>query len=497
MRIRTSRPPWRKRQEPKTLPPAGDGRLPRWVRIADVVALVLLGLAVGIALSGGSRFNVGGLVVSITSWQRLVYQSLALLAIRHAFVPRPAIHQQLRVSAARSRPALAAVTIPLAVYLVIAGYGYDGGPYLRGDCIYYYQTAISIIRDGDLDLSNQFPELEARQFSDQFAFTADGRPVPKHPIVMPIASVPFVGLFGESGALTFNLFQLAALLAVLYRLAARVASRGAAAAAVVLTGIFSVLPHYVYNYSPDVFSAFLLAAGLLALPTPGDRHPLARTLLAGLLTGAGIVSKYALILFAPAMLALLQKPRVQQMCALAIGVDIPLAAFLALNAQLFGSPLTTPYDRLATIGPDGHIQIYSQRASFVLNPVLGAYGQLFDPVHGLLFSSPITLPSLAGLFLLARRHRALAWYLGGSSLALFLFFTTYDQWDASHYGNRFLMAVIALAAMPLAVLLERASLAFVTWRIAGTRPVRARKRSAPTGKTGRAECGRDTRAGAG
>jgi hypothetical protein len=135
---------------------------------------------------------------------------------------------------------------------------------------------------------------------------------------------------------------------------------------------------------------------------------------------------------------------------------------------MFGSPLTTPYDRLASIGADGRIQIYSQRSSFTMNPAQGAYGQLFDPVHGLLYSSPITLPSLAGLFLLARRHRALAWYLAGSSLALFLFFSMYDQWDASHYGNRFLMPVIALAAIPLAVLLEKAAALTRDFRRAGT-----------------------------
>jgi hypothetical protein len=41
-----------------------------------------------------------------------------------------------------------------------------------------------------------------------------------------------------------------------------------------------------------------------------------------------------------------------------------------------------------------------------------------------------------------------------SSLLLYLFFCTYRLWNQSHYGNRFLMVIIFLAAVPLASLLD-------------------------------------------
>ena len=94
-------------------------------------------------------------------------------------------------------------------------------------------------------------------------------------------------------------------------------------------------------------------------------------------------------------------------------------------------------------------------SSFRISPLVGSWGQLFDPVHGLVFSSPVTMVSFVGLFWLARRDRALAWYLGLSWLALFLVFATYDQWNSSHAGNRFLMPIVALAAIPLATLVEQ------------------------------------------
>jgi hypothetical protein len=67
---------------------------------------------------------------------------------------------------------------------------------------------------------------------------------------------------------------------------------------------------------------------------------------------------------------------------------------------------------------------------------------------------PVTIPSLIGLAILWRRSATYAAGLGLSSLALFLFFSSYRLWNQSHYGNRFLMPIIALAAIPLASLLE-------------------------------------------
>jgi hypothetical protein len=82
----------------------------------------------------------------------------------------------------------------------------------------------------------------------------------------------------------------------------------------------------------------------------------------------------------------------------------------------------------------------------------GAWGQLFDPQNGLLATSTVTLLSLAGLPALAARSRAAAVHIGVGSLALFLMFSMYDQWNASHHGNRFLMPAVALCAIPLAAL---------------------------------------------
>src|SRR4029077_7309 len=129
--------------------------------------------------------------------------------------------------------------------------------------------------------------------------------------------------------------------------------------------------------------------------------------------------------------------------------------FALLNVHQFGSPFTTGYDRIATLSADYVASTYSQRSSFDLPFREGFNGQLFDPEHGLLRTSPITLISLLGFPLLLWRDRRLGATLATGSLALFVLFCFYDQWNATHYGHRFLMRVVAFGAVPLAALVEQ------------------------------------------
>ena len=81
--------------------------------------------------------------------------------------------------------------MPTIVNLGIVARGYDGGPYLRGDCFYYYATAVSLWHDRDLDLGNQIPR---GALSDNLALSADGRIVPKHSILLPMVGAQHEGL---------------------------------------------------------------------------------------------------------------------------------------------------------------------------------------------------------------------------------------------------------------------------------------------------------------
>jgi len=84
---------------------------------------------------------------------------------------------------------------------------------------------------------------------------------------------------------------------------------------------------------------------------------------------------------------------------------------------------------------------------------------LFAPRYGLVTTSPITVLGLLGLPLLWKRDRRLATMIVGATALLVLLLSSYLEGRlalSSHYGNRYLIPIVLLAAIPFAVLLERA-----------------------------------------
>jgi len=314
----------------------------------------------------------------------------------------------------------------------------------------YYYTALSLYHDGDLDLTNQLAH-PLRAYEDYLSIADDGRFVPKHPVPMPVVSLPFVVGLGRPGALVFNCIQVAILLLVLYALALRVASPWSASIAVALTGVFSLLPHYVWNYSPDIFASLVLGLACLAIPPGALDRPSWRYLIAGVLFGFACWSKLSLVFFLPGAFVLCRRPWLPNAARLAAGMAGSLALFAAHNWQLFGSPFTTSYDRIARVCQEIWIPV-SQRADFALAPLRGILAEMLDVKHGLLFTSGVTVLSWVGFRYLGRRHGRTVVFLILGFTALYLFFSGYRHWNESHFGNRFLMPVIALSAVPLAAL---------------------------------------------
>ena len=351
------------------------------------------------------------------------------------------------------RYGLLALGIPFLLYFYIVATGYDGKHYLRGDCPYYYVTALSLYLDGDLDLSNQI-KGDFGVHNGSVSLSKDGKLVPKHPIVMPIFALPLLIAFGTKGALIFNLLQMAVLLFLTFVMARRYVSDAFAAIAVILTGTITFLPHYVWNFSGDLFAAVLLVAALVALPdTPDVRHWKMRLFAAGFLFALTVVSKFALLVFLPGILLICPPPKVKNLALVCAGAVLPFLAFSIYNYELFGSPMTTSYHRIAMLH-EGKLEPYSQEVDFNLPFLEGLYQQMFHRQKGLFYTSALTLVSLLGLPLLARRNKWMAIYIPASSLLLYLFFCRYRLWDQTHYGNRFLIPIVILAAVPLASLLE-------------------------------------------
>ena len=321
------------------------------------------------------------------------------------------------------------------------------GDFLIGDCPYYASAAVSLRVDGDLDISNQLRGgLPVHQ--RQVALGRDGAWYPKHPVLMPILSVPFYALFGVAGFLAFNVLVLAGLAVVIWALCRRHVSGGIAAvsALVVLGGSF--LRAYVYNYSPDLLSTLLVLGGLLMILRE-------RPLAAGALLGLSVMAKLTNIFLIPLVAGfLLARPTRRDTLRLAAGA-LPFLAILALlNTFMFGSPALSGYDRTLVL-EDGAVATVSHRGFFDLPPLEGIRGQLFSPGTGVIPTSPVLLLALPGLVLLIRRRPWEGLLVLCVCEFIFLLFSTYRWWGTSHYGNRFLMIPVALAGVPLSLTLER------------------------------------------
>lgn len=315
--------------------------------------------------------------------------------------------------------------------------------FLVGDGPYYAATAVSLLHDHDLDLRNQL-NGGLRVHGAQIALGDDGAWYPKHPILMPVAALPFLAAFGMDGLLLFNLVVLALLAAAMGLHARRHAPAVAAAATVALLLLGTFLRGYVYNLSPDLFATLLFLLAVLALAA-------GKSVRAGFLIGAAVAAKFLLIVLIP-WIALWAFLRLGARGALRLlaGAAPAAAGLLALNAALFGSPWVTSYDRGVAVD-GGEERIVTHRSQFDGSLLDGLEGELLDRTHGLLPTAPIVLLALPGLVLLSRRDRTEALVTVGIAATLLFVLAPYRGWSASHYGNRFLMPALALLAPAIAL----------------------------------------------
>ena len=332
------------------------------------------------------------------------------------------------------------------VFAIASAVSYTPLGFLIGDGPYYAATAVSILHDGDLDLRNQLPGglvVHGRQI----ALGENGAWYPKHPILLPLATLPFLALFGMPGFLFFNLVVLAAVTAALFRLARLHAPPAASVAAVLILVFGTFLRAYAYNLSPDLFALLLVTLGITCL-LRGDPGR------AGLWLGAAALAKILLVVLLPlAALQAVARGGARRALLLLAGCSIPIAALLAYDAALFGSPLVTSYDRNVSV-VDGRAVTTSHRGLFDNDVIPGLTGEMLDLRRGLLPTAPVLLLAAPGFVLLFRRRPGDGLFLLGVCEFLILLLAAYRDWNQSHYGNRFLMPVIACAAPPTALACE-------------------------------------------
>lgn len=352
----------------------------------------------------------------------------------------------------RRRHAVPLLLIALVLCLVYLPYVLSelhdrkGRSFIKGDCYYYRAAIISLLEDGDLVINNNVPEN--KHLKGQLALGKDDRLdrlVPKHPILMPIVSLPFYAVFGNIGLLVFNVAQVIALMGVVYLINARFFDTATSVAASLLFGTATLFLNYSYNYSPDVFSSLLFLAGVyFAL---GRRHLWSAVFL-GLsvfakLANLPLVGVVGLYVAFDVLREGWDGRALRRLAAFGGVLALSLAPLLVTQELLYGSPWTNGYQRAITeTGFDDHVDKFNQ-------PFFeGFFRLLFHDPKGLVVTNPVLVVSALGaLGILRSPHRMQLLFLAALCLAQLAFFAPYDEWSHSHFSNRFLMITVALSSV--------------------------------------------------
>lgn len=403
---------------------------------------------------------------------------------------------------ARATPGPDPRWLPVALWLVAwlvyglyfqAQWVYGERPiyHVTGDEPHYLVIATSLLRDGDLDVLNNYRDKDYWSFypyhlgdprdpEDMHAlYGRAGHLYSKHSLGLPLLILPAMAVARVAGAdghgpATVLLMGITAVLSVqLFLLARRCSgSLPASLAAWAAVAFSPPLLLYADQFYPEVPGALMLVVALRGLVAP--RFGRAQALTAGLALGAlpWFHLRY-LPLAAVAGAALAWRasrrprsrrpwPEGQLLAWLLLPAVLCAGALLALDWRLFGGvPRVDEYGTVAAS-----------------NLLVGLPGLLLDQQYGLLTYAPVLALALLGLPLLWRTTpRIVGLTLLMTLGSYFLFIASFSFWyGAFSPPARMLVPVAPLLAVPLALALARwrgtafrlifADLLVLTWSIA-------------------------------
>ncbi len=362
-------------------------------------------------------------------------------------------------NAPAAEPSRLFVTAILLIALITAvltvAARWEPNKWLHGDGAFYMNIARGLIENHSLRQETLHPRtwFEAdlgwnRDVDAAFSNIALGRNGewwPKHPILMPLCAAPFIWAFGPVGSLIFQVLGFILIALFAYRVAACFAPRPCALAAAAIFVTAPRVASFVWGFNNDVFFTALLLASV-------DSALRRKSVAAGLCLGLAIFAKPTNALYAPAILLIFLLRRdarlALKMCAAAA---VPVLAFAALNAWLYGAPWKTGYDSIL-VRVAGQLTIHSHRAdfAFTLDGLrTGLDNVFFGARHGFARNFPLFFVALAGLIALAIRRPREALCLGWMLLIPVAFHAPF-AW----YRLDFSLPQMALGAAPVAMLIS-------------------------------------------
>ncbi len=327
---------------------------------------------------------------------------------------------------------------------------YESNTFLHGDGSFYATMNRSLL-DGTLQQRDYQPvswyedKLGWNHHMDpgwsNVSLGGDGKTwYPKHPTLMPIVATVFFVPLGYAGLLLFNLLALVIGLTGAYRLSSRYVDRSVAMAVTLALASLPMFTRNAYAYSNDVFYGALVVWGY-------EWFFAGRIRLAGLLLGMSIWAKATnAVIGLPLGVGLLAQRRWRDAAWLAAMTALPVSIHLAMNAWMFGSPLTSSYNRvLVMIG--GKQALSDVKDSFG-RPFVEGIEALWKHKHeGLRSNAWMLVPSVAGIALVWRRNRLLCLSLVWGLAAYFALFIPYEYTYARFFLPWALLLFVPMSLM--------------------------------------------------
>jgi hypothetical protein len=343
---------------------------------------------------------------------------------------------------------------------------------LTGDEPFYVMTAISLMRDRNLDETANYARRDYEEFYPPDPLPTDWRGWPAFPRILP----PHPAVTDRDGLYTKHGLGLSVLIAVPYELAGRVgavlvimlcaalltgqmfllgmeagASRGLAASLALLLAWSLPIAPYALLLFPEIPAALLLTYAV-------RRAGASNASWQGLLTGSAIgllpwlhqrfsltAAALAAIVLANGLLGKRDRWALAGLVPIALGG----VTLIAYNLWLYGRPVQNAADHAGFNDIAGSIN--------------GFFGLLLDAQWGLLMVAPGYILAIVALPLWYRTARYRLFVTTAAVVPYVTVVAAYRVWWGE-WGPpaRYLVPILPLAAGPLAALVTRASL---RWRI--------------------------------
>ena len=373
----------------------------------------------------------------------------------------------------RTRMGLIIFLLTFLVYTLIfvAVPRYKGSTTTQGDEPHYLLIAESIIRDGDVFLTNNY---EAKQYLPYFEQTItmwhvahgrDGRFVSTHPMFLSLVILPGFWAFGYTGAAMTMVLLLSAAALFSFLLADRFVTRSIAAG-VTLFGFFSYpLVFYSRLIYPETAAVFLVAMGLWSAWRLKESHKPRFAALMGLAAGGVLLFHPKFIAISIGFLVLFFIVRPSKDRKLLAAWLIPAAGCVALLLLLTWMAFGPHILRGLTASGGSKFQ----GGYWGTNSVWGIPGLYLDRAWGLLIFAPVY--GLFGYGLVTQKT-PLEWDRWWVMVPVFVVLHTlvlgvFQSWNGGAAPvQRYLVPLAPMLLVCIAMFLDRVR-SKLAWTVAG------------------------------